>query len=387
MRGPIESVVKFQDNARIVNARYGQRGVRVGEASHPGPSRRRRTHRVRPPPWVWDGSDSELEDDRNVVPRRVDPFVPFDVVEALEQDLREPVTDSGSGLVPTLLDDVEQDLAVLCTEIPATLPASSGSVPIEFRSGNRFAAVADHGEAHISQQDFMSGRRRRVRRRVVATDSGTPVGDARTDGGNRRPSRPVFDLTVDDSDGTNVGPERDAVPPPACRGRFAVLAEEDKVEQGVSGGVSRVRRRRSVLVPTQLESTRPTVDTDCPQTHVDGSDTESGDFGVGCDGNDPQSQDEDHPHSDESVASSRMGASVAEEWVRPGSRGGRSPHVTKCDFSRTWRHHCRFRVFGYGRFGRTLESPTHLDEERAQVPSRCAPVCHATSIGCREEGS
>ena len=47
---------------------------------------------------------------------------------------------------------------------------------------------------------------------------------------------------------------------------------------------------------------------------MDGSDTESGDFrGVGCDVNDPQSQDEDHPHSNESVASSRMGASAAEE--------------------------------------------------------------------------
>ena len=49
----------------------------------------------------------------------------------------------------------------------ATLPASSGSVPIDFRSGTRFAAVADRdGEANISQ-DFMSVRRRRVRRRVV----------------------------------------------------------------------------------------------------------------------------------------------------------------------------------------------------------------------------
>ena len=41
------------------------------------------------------------------------------------------------------------------------------------------------------------------------------------------------------------------------------------------------------------------MDTDCPQTHVDGSDTES------WDAHDPQSQDE-HPHSDESVVSSRM---------------------------------------------------------------------------------
>ena len=114
--------------------------------------------------------------------------MPPDVVEALEQDLCEPVMDSGSGLVPTLLDDVEKYLAVPCTEISATLPASSGSVPNDFRSGNRFAAVADRdGEGNISQQEFMSGRRRRVRRRVVDTDSDTPVNDARTDGGNRRP--------------------------------------------------------------------------------------------------------------------------------------------------------------------------------------------------------
>ena len=64
----------------------------------------------------------------------------------------------------------------------------------------------------------------------------------------------------------------------------------DDCDEEVSGGVSRVRRRL-VLVPTKLESTGPTVeDTDCPQAHVDGSDTDSGDFrGVGCDVNDPQS--------------------------------------------------------------------------------------------------
>ena len=56
-------------------------------------------------------------------------------------------------------------------------------------------------KANISQQDFMSGRRRRVRRRVVDTDSGTPVDDARTDGGNRRPSRRVV-LVPGSEDGT-----------------------------------------------------------------------------------------------------------------------------------------------------------------------------------------
>ena len=35
--------------------------------------------------------------------------------------------DSGSGLVPTLLDDVEQDLAVPCTEIDIRGGFSAGS--------------------------------------------------------------------------------------------------------------------------------------------------------------------------------------------------------------------------------------------------------------------
>ena len=47
------------------------------------------TQRLRALPWVWD-SDSELEDDHRNVVQRVDPSVPPDVVDALEQDLCEP---------------------------------------------------------------------------------------------------------------------------------------------------------------------------------------------------------------------------------------------------------------------------------------------------------
>ena len=244
--------------AEAIRHQCGLKGARVGEADNPGPS----------------NSDSELEDDhRNVV--RVDPFVPPDVVEALERDLCEPAMvpadpnvevwrqcneDSGSGLVPTLLDDVEQDLAVPSTEIdmtvgdslqgvsvpqdvihalehdlcghrcgsrsplvtvtPAdpnararvlgvadvdnlssdsfTLPASSGAVreaqgfrrlvlvsgarsdavPIDFRSGNRFAAVADRdGEANIPG---LHGRRVVL---VPQDSDGTPqsIQDVRTE--------------------------------------------------------------------------------------------------------------------------------------------------------------------------------------------------------------
>ena len=90
--------------------------------------------------------------------------MPLDVVEALEQDLCEPVMDSGSGLVPTLLDDVEQDLAVPCT--------LSQRVQVQFPL---IFAVADRdGEANTSQQDFMSGRRHRVRRRLLTLTATHP---------------------------------------------------------------------------------------------------------------------------------------------------------------------------------------------------------------------
>ena len=51
-----------QAKLRTVNYRYGLRGVRVGEASPPGPaSRRRRTQRLRALQRLWD-SDSESDD-------------------------------------------------------------------------------------------------------------------------------------------------------------------------------------------------------------------------------------------------------------------------------------------------------------------------------------
>ena len=57
-------------------------------------------------PWVWD-SDSELEDDHRNVVQRVDPSVPPDVVDALEQDLCEP------AMVPT---DPNVEVGTQCNE-------------------------------------------------------------------------------------------------------------------------------------------------------------------------------------------------------------------------------------------------------------------------------
>ena len=87
--------------------------------------------------------DPQLEDDhRNVFPGELTLSC---VVEALEQDLCEPAMvptdpnvevgrqgneDNGSGLVPTLLDDVEEDLAVPYTEIDMTVKDSLRSWPI-----------------------------------------------------------------------------------------------------------------------------------------------------------------------------------------------------------------------------------------------------------------
>ena len=73
---------------RAVNALYGYRGVRVGEVCHPGTKHKRR--------------------------RRV----------------AESSEDSGSGLLPTLLDDVEQDLAVPGTEIDMSVRDSLQGVSV-----------------------------------------------------------------------------------------------------------------------------------------------------------------------------------------------------------------------------------------------------------------
>ena len=55
-----------------VDAKYGLRKVRIGEAAHPGPdSRRRRAQRLRPLPWSWD-SDTESDEEGRQVVRRVE---------------------------------------------------------------------------------------------------------------------------------------------------------------------------------------------------------------------------------------------------------------------------------------------------------------------------
>ena len=73
----------------------------------------------------------------------------------------------------------------------------------------------------------------------------------------------------------------------------------DDCDEEVSGGVSCVRRanrRRLVLVPTQGGHGLPSGRSCGWKPHRKWCDLRS----VGCDLNDTQSQDEDHPHSDES---------------------------------------------------------------------------------------
>ena len=70
VRRTVESVDRVRAIFRTVNSRYGLRGVRVGEASHPGPaSKRRRTHRLRALQWSWDNDDESSTD--NIHRRRV----------------------------------------------------------------------------------------------------------------------------------------------------------------------------------------------------------------------------------------------------------------------------------------------------------------------------
>ena len=135
-RRTVASVDQRHDILRIVNSRCGLRGVRVGEASHPGlASKRRRTQRLRGVPWSWDSdgessSDyihkpSDSEDEQPLVrPVRVPP----DVVEALEHDLCEGCRDPATTQLSS---------TVLASVVPTTVPASSGA----FREVHRVGAV------------------------------------------------------------------------------------------------------------------------------------------------------------------------------------------------------------------------------------------------------
>ena len=79
-----------------MDAKYGLRGVQIGEAAHPGPnSRRCRAQRLRPLPWSWD-SDTELDEEGRQVVRRLEAqsidtdaqsSPPSEVLRALEADL------------------------------------------------------------------------------------------------------------------------------------------------------------------------------------------------------------------------------------------------------------------------------------------------------------
>ena len=126
VRRTVASVDQRQDILRIVNSRYGLRGVRVGEAPHPGPACKRRwTQRMRGVPWSW---DSDSEDEQPLV------RVPSDVVEALEHDLSEGCRDPATTQLSS---------TVLASVVPTTVPASSGS----FRE-HRVRAVQRGQESH-----------------------------------------------------------------------------------------------------------------------------------------------------------------------------------------------------------------------------------------------
>ena len=99
VRRTFASVDKRQGILRTLNSRYGLRGVRVGEASHPGPaSKRRRTQRFTALQRSRD-SGGESSSDDILGPTQVDSdskdeqprsaSVPPDVMEMLEHDVCE----------------------------------------------------------------------------------------------------------------------------------------------------------------------------------------------------------------------------------------------------------------------------------------------------------
>ena len=127
---------------RVINARYGLCGVRVGEASHPGlASKRRRTHWLRALQRSMD-SDGESSSEMGMpIPTQVDtdsedarPLVwvsrvPRDVVEALEEDLSEAHPGSQSQSVMEAHADLGESGRVMGVAEMVDISTPRGVVP------------------------------------------------------------------------------------------------------------------------------------------------------------------------------------------------------------------------------------------------------------------
>ena len=126
---------------RIVT-KWGFRGVRVGEASHPGPSVAARR-----------GQDSTSDDEPLVRPN-----VGRDVVPRRHRD---DVDVASPGCMETLLDGLEEYLAVRNSDVSATVPATPGALAVagavsEVVPGPEegISVVNEHNGAQVSQFDL-----------------------------------------------------------------------------------------------------------------------------------------------------------------------------------------------------------------------------------------
>ena len=189
-----------------VNAKYGLRGVRIGEAANPGPpSRRRRAQRLRALQWSWD-SDTESDEEGRHVIRRLEaqstdtddhPLVaqsspPGEVIRALEEDLcRHPrasrrfvLAPQSPGGTPVSIQDPTPSVTEFPVSAsqgfpePATLLASSGAV----RQVNRGGTIVDSSEDEPVVQRVSS---------VPAGSFGSVLWDSQTSNENVGPTRVV----------------------------------------------------------------------------------------------------------------------------------------------------------------------------------------------------
>ena len=107
------------------SCRYGLRGIRVGEASNPGPSRRRR--RLRPLPWSW---DSDTESDGPELTRQArrseEIFVLSDRGRQVEHDLVGTEVDpTALGFSPKDGSDRAHDLETMRVDVRSDSEVSS----------------------------------------------------------------------------------------------------------------------------------------------------------------------------------------------------------------------------------------------------------------------
>ena len=244
----------------LARGRYGLRGVRIGEAAHPGPnSRRRRAQRLWPLPWSWDSDTESDEEGRQVVRRLEAQSINTDaqsseVLRALEADLcSNPHASRRVVLVPQSLDGTPR----LVHDVQEPDPSLNDSVirgtTIQVEPIEQVPSTVRVREVHRHETILDSSDDKPLARRVSAVLSGSPGrtqrdSEVQVSSGNRR------------ADNEIVSPSQAA--------EVQGLEQVSEFAESVPGIDRRTRRRLSLVWRANIPDSVPVQNqADVPDSH------------------------------------------------------------------------------------------------------------------------